>query len=281
MLRIAPLLATLLVCGLTAGTGRAQPAPKTLEDSGIVKTVDGPRIEFDTLKNGIWWVQFGPESRLHVEGTAELSYLRPGLMIRFNGEFDKKNVLAEEVKEIEVFTPQGKNAIGFFADSSADKPVRNPSSGTGYEIRGKLSSLKDNDIVVAVGSKKVSGKLSDDVVIKINVEDPKDIASGDSAKLTATYLDAQKPTANAPGMATADDVVVTLQRPLAGLKKKGAAKAAKSTKEKKDKKATSEPAADAPLAVSDPFGVDGQKDEMQDDKKPGKKKKPAKDEDDN
>ena len=38
-----------------------------------------------------------------------------GLTVRFEGEIDKKGTLQAEITELEIFTPQGKNALGLLA----------------------------------------------------------------------------------------------------------------------------------------------------------------------
>ena len=288
MLRKAGPLAVLILSGLLAAGGRAQQqAPKTLEDSGTIKGVSDSEIQIETTKNSeIWLIQLvGGETKLRVEGTAEPSYLRGGLTVKFTGEFDKKGALSEDIKELEIFTPQGKNDLGLFAGGS-EKPVRNASPGS-YEIHGKVTSFKDNEIVVAAGTKKISGKVAEGVAIKVNVEDTKEVRAGDAAKVKATYLDPQKPYGMKPGTAIGNEVEVTLSKPLTGVKKKTTPKPAKPPKEKKEKE--KKPAGEAADGGSlDLFGVDkggkdDAKEEMSDDEKPKSKKptkKPAKEPDD-
>ena len=258
-------LVTLLASGLSAQEG------KKLEETGTVKEVDGPRFHMITTKTDAWWIQIVPGTKLHVTGTAEVGYLRQGLTVRFAGEFDKKGALQGDIKEIEVFTPQGKNGLGIFLDSGADKPVRSAAAGAIYDIRGKIASMKDNEFTLNAGGKKLSGKLADDATVTVNVEDIKDVHDGDSVKIKGSYLDQYKPTFSAPGQATGEEVDIKLSKPLTGSKKKAPAKAAKAPKEKKDKKASIEQADDG-LVVSDPFGVDNK-----DDKKDAKSNKKPRD----
>ena len=255
MFRAAPCFAAVFLLSLLVGsTGAQQPQPpKTLDESGTVKDVSDGKIQFETAKNEMWLIQLSGETKLRVEGTAELSYLRGGLAVRFTGEFDKKGALSEDIKEIEIFTPQGKNGLGLFSDANSDKPVRNAPAGS-YEIRGKVTAFKDNEITVSAGTKKISGKVADDVAIKVSVEDTKDIRIGDAAKVKATYIDPQKPYQGRPGSALGNEVEVTLSKPLTGIKKKTPPKAVKPPKEKK--KPGGETADDAPQPVQDLFGVD-------------------------
>jgi hypothetical protein len=253
--------------GLLAGTGRAQQPqpPRSLDESATIEEAGEGKVLVKTAKSEAWWIQFGGETKVHVEGTAEPSYLRAGLTVKLTGEIDKKGALQEDIKELEVFTPQGKNALGFFADSSAEKPVRNVSAGS-YEIRAKVTSYKDNEIQLAAGLKKISGKVAEGVAIKINVEDIKDVRNGDTAKIKATYYDPQKPYLQNPGVAVGEQVDIMLSKPLVGVKRKTPPKVAKPVKEKKEKKPAGETAEASPVAVDDLFGVDKPKEKGKDDK---------------
>ena len=273
MLRTAPHFAIVLLLGLLAGTGRGQQqAPKTLDEKGTVKGVVDGKIQFEADKGGIWWIQLSGDTKLRVEGTAETSYLRGGLAVRFTGEFDKKGALSEEIKEIEIFTPQGKNGLGLFPDADSTKPVRNAPAGS-YDIRGKVKSFKDNDLVVSAGNKTISGKVIEGLTIKINVEDVKDVAEGDKAMVKATYFDTpQQPYGAAnPRVAAGNEVEVTLAKPLTGVKKK-VTKPPKEKKEKKEKKTPAENASNEAPAVQDLFGVDTPKDDGAKDEKPADEK---------
>jgi hypothetical protein len=270
MFRTASRLATVFLLALLAGTGRGQQqVPKSLDEKGTVKGVVDGKIQFEADKGGMWWIQLSGDTKLHVEGTAEPSYLRGGLAVRFTGEFDKKGALSEEIKEIEIFTPQGKNGLGLFSDANSTKPVRNAPAGS-YDIRGKVKSFKDNDIVVSAGTKTISGKVIEGLTIKINVEDVKDVAEGDKATVKATYFDApQQPYGGAnPRVAAGNEVQVTLAKPLTGVKKKAPAKVAKPPKTKHDKKPADEGGASGAPAVQDLFGVDTPKDDGGKDDKP-------------
>ena len=76
----------------------------------------------------VWLVEIKPEeTKIEISGTAEPAFLRHGLHVRFDGEIDKKGNLQEEIKELEIFTPQGKNALGLFSEKGATaKPIVKP-----------------------------------------------------------------------------------------------------------------------------------------------------------
>ena len=173
------------------------------------------------------------------------------MTVRFDGEIDKKGNLQAEIKELEIFTPQGKNALGLFSDkSAAARPVGKPAPGP-YEIRAKVTSLKDHEITLAAGSKKVFGSVADDVAVKVSSEDFGYVHEGDGVKVTGWYNPANKAASGKPGQAVADELTITLAKPLVATKKPSRA----SAKASKSAKAAKEPKDDSSL-IQDPFGVE-------------------------
>jgi hypothetical protein len=271
MLRTGLPLAILLLLAFDCVSGHAQqqpPQPKTLEETGTIESVAQGGFIMKTAKSETWNIQLKPGAKVLVDGNAETNYLRPGLNIRLTGEIDKKGALQAEVTELEIFTPQGKTGNGFFADGAPDaKPVRNAAAGS-YEIRGKVASFKDNELTMKAGGKTISGKVASDAKVKVSLEDISVAQNGDAVKVKASYLDAYKADGTTrQGAAAADDVSVTLAKPLASKRKATPAKTAKPAKEKKDKKTAD--ATEGGATISDPFGV-----EKPGDDKPKKGKKP-------
>jgi len=278
MFRTAFRLANLLLLALLSGRAQAQQPPqaKTLEESGTIEAVAQGGFRMKTGKSETWNISLKQGAKVQVDGNAETSYLRAGLNVRFKGEVDKKGVLQAEVTELEIFTPQGKSAFGFFEESGADaKPIRNAGAGS-YDLRGKVASFKDNELTMKVGTKVVSGKVASDAKVTVSVEDISLAQNGDTVKVKASYFDQYKADGTTrAGAAEAEDVSVTLAKPLVSKKKATPAKTTKPAKEKKDKK-TAE-AEEGGATISDPFGVEKPADDKSKTDKKGKKPKPAMD----
>ncbi len=235
-----------------AAQNATPPGAEALTASGTLDAVVSDQVLRVKVADSedVWLVEIKPEqTKIEIAGTAEPGYLRHGLTVRFEGEIDKKGTLQEEIKELEIFTPQGKNALGLFSvgdKSPTAKPVAKPAPGP-YEIRAKITSLKEHDIALVAGNKKIFGVLAEDAEVKLSSDDFSLVHEGDGVKLTGWYNPANKPAAGKPGQAFAEELTITLSKPLVAAKKPArAAKSAKMAKEPKDDAAV----------IQDPFGVE-------------------------
>ncbi len=219
-----------LVAWTTAPPARAQvettefevPAGSLVyEDTGTLEAVQPDVIRMRDSKNEPWLMNIDPHTQVAVEGEAEVSYLRPGVFVQFTGALNKKGLLTAPVKEIEIFSAEGRSTLGLFAagdSGSAARPVRNPGAGT-YVIKGKVASFKGDELVVIAGRTKISAKLDESLeTIKVNLDDPSIAQTGDAVKVKAWYYDRGKPNPlfSRPGTAKAQEITITLAKPLAG-----------------------------------------------------------------
>jgi hypothetical protein len=217
------------------------------EDTGTVEAIAGTSLQMMSSKSEPWSIQVIPgQSKITVEGTAEPSFLRAGVNIRFTGEVDAKGALQGEITELEIYSPQGKSDAGLFIEGADEqaKPIPKLVAGK-YDIKGRIGSIKENQITVIAAGKKLSGTLSESPAIKVSSNDLGFAQKGDSVKVKAWYTDATKPDANRnkPGIGLAEQITVTMSEPLVGKKK---ARPIKS-------KAKAESA--GPATTSDPFGI--------------------------
>jgi len=254
---------TLAIIGLVAGSSLSRataqaptpPGAEALKASGTIEEVSDQMLRIKVSDSEIWLVEVKPETKIEVTGTAEPGFLRSGLHVRFEGEIDKKGNLQADIDELEIFTPQGKNGLGLFSDSSLTaKPIAKAPPGK-YQIRAKVVSLKEHEITLAAGSKKLFGKIGAEATVKIASEDFGYVQEGDAVKIDGWCNPANKAAAGKPGQASADDVAITLAKPLVAAKKpaRAAAKPAKSPKAAREAK---EAKGDDEALISDPFGVE-------------------------
>jgi hypothetical protein len=190
-------------------------------------TLEGYRpgyLQIRDSKTETWLLSIDPTTRVSVVGQAEQDYLRPGMTVEFETEIDKKGLLAKPIEEVEIITSQGKPRLGLFStedDADAARPVRTVAAGA-YRIRAKLASFKGSELTVAVGGKRLTGTLSEKASIKFASTDPGMAEIGDAVKVKAWYYDNGKPVAavGRAGKALAEEITITLTKPLAGTGKK-------------------------------------------------------------
>jgi hypothetical protein len=205
------------------------------EDSGTLEMVQPDGIRIQDSKNETWLLTVVPQTKICVAGEAEVDCLRPGVFVKFTGELDKKGNLKAPIEAFEMFTAEGKANLGLFAAGDEDasaKPLRNPGAGS-YLIRGKLASFRDGSFTVVAGRTKLSGKVADDVKVTVTLDDLSVAQSGDKVEVKAWYYDQRKPNTafNRPGLGKAQEITVTLSKPLeaTGKKSRQTARPAKSS----------------------------------------------------
>ncbi|MBI3836456.1 MAG: hypothetical protein HY288_00805 [Planctomycetia bacterium] len=202
----------------------APPNSVAFEDSGTLEAVQPGVLQFRDSKSEAWLLELIGTTKVTVEGEAESECLRPGLYVQLTGQIDKKGALAKEVDEIEIFSAQGKSSLGLFTEAETEpgaKPVRKAGAGT-YRIKGKLASYKDGELVIMALDRKITGSTGADLKIKLNLDDPALGQAGDEVKVKAWYYDPYRPNPalNRPGKARAEEVTITLAKPLAHSGKK-------------------------------------------------------------
>jgi len=192
------------------------PNSLALEDTGTLEGMQGNFVKFRDSKKDPWLLQVLPQTTVSVEGEADADYLRRGMTIELTGTVNEDSTLAEPVGEIEVLSSKGRPSLGFFStdDDKNTRPVRNPEAGK-YRIRGKLASYKDGELLVAVGRLKITGKIGEEVKVKLTLDDARSAKFGDTVKVKAWYYDQTKPNPalNLPGKALAETLSITLSEP--------------------------------------------------------------------
>jgi len=211
--------------GATA-RGQFEPPPDSLryEDTGKLEAVQPGALLIRDSKMEQWLLELAADTKVAVQGEAEVDCLRPGLFVQLVGHVDKKGVIKEPIDEIEIFSAQGKGALGLFSASATDaavKAVQKPGAGE-YRIKGKLASYRDGELVIAAGNRKILGSTADDLTVTLNLDDPSIAQVGDEVKVTAWYYERNKPNPvlMRPGRALAQEVTITLAKPLAHTGKK-------------------------------------------------------------
>ena len=243
---------TLFATALIAQAPWQQPGHAKLEAKGKVVGVSGGAVQLRTEREEPWIVKVVPgKTSVQVTGEADVSFLRPGQFLKFVGEIDEKGALQDDLEELDIFTPAGKVSPGLYQQGAGEdaKPMRKFAAGS-YEVRAKLGSLKDGQLVVGVGSKKVTGKLSDRIKIKVSLNDASYASEGDKIEVTGWYSERDgrpNPAQMKPGVGYAEEMTITLARPLEGNKK---ARPAATTSKSKPSGGKNEPS---------PFGFDNDK----------------------
>ncbi len=194
------------------------------EDTGTLEAVEEGLIKIRDSKTEAWLLEIVADTKITVEGEAEPDYLHPGMPVRFNAKIDKKGALQKPVDEIEIFSPQTRSWMGLFPEGEDDpdaKPDRTGAAGS-FQVKGKLISFRDGELMVSAGSRKISGKVADDFTVKVKLDDPTIAQNGDTVKMKFWYYENSKPIAerNRFGKGRAEEITITLANKLAPSVKK-------------------------------------------------------------
>jgi hypothetical protein len=198
---------------------------------GIVSIVDGA--------GQVYLVAFDRRSgyQVQVVGSADVSYLTPGMMVRFTADLNEKGVAQEPITRLsvvevsEVVRPglQAQVAIG-------QEPKRNEPQT--YVIVGQIRSVRRGQLQVTTPDGAVKAKLDPDAQVEIDVSDYRLARKDDTLEVELGYLLAP-PQGEQPGQVVAQKVIIELdpKNPLVG-------KGKKARPNKKDKSADKPSAGD-------------------------------------
>ncbi len=155
-----------------------QPQHQQQTLSGTIEDIGSHGMVVDAM-GAKWNVAPDKQCKIEVTGSGDASLLKPGMLVRFSADVDKKTGKASApVSEVEVTSPQNVMAAehprGQAAGShtALKKPV--PAAATGpAAVVGTIKSISGNEITVEAPGGSVKADLSPKVSVKIDSSDPK------------------------------------------------------------------------------------------------------------
>jgi hypothetical protein len=201
------------------------------EGSGVVEGA-GPLGLAVNANGASWKVKPDKNCKIEVTGTADPDFLKPGLWVKFSGDFDKKGKATAPVNQLEIVdqrtamvNEKEKGRSGLNGADATEKKAKGaatsaaPNSGP---ILGKITAYKNNELTLETGGGTLKADLGNNPSIKVNVSEFTWAQPGDTVDVKGWYMQ--------PGAAVAQDIKVTLKNPLGeNTKKKPGAKAADKT----------------------------------------------------
>lgn len=182
------------------------PQPMPADVTGQLTGFDGALVQFVDAQEQVYLAKIDPgRTSVIVSGTADLSFLRPGLVVRFTAPLDEKGNGVEDLAELTLITPGPTTTPGVSSENAQDP--RGP-----YDVIGQIRSLKKNKLVVVAGEAQVTVVLAEEPKVEIKVSDVSWASPGDAVAVKGRYA--------GPGQIVADLVEVKLREPLSAGKKK-------------------------------------------------------------
>ena len=195
----------LVTCAFATERVSAQRRPiqaraRPVRSGGSVVAMRPGLLEVKTATGDSWLLKVDARGeKVSVAGTADRSFLRPGMLVRFTAELTKKGETTEPIKQLAVFTPRPGYGLGLLREPGSDQQnaeppargkrnARSKLAGT-YLVAGRLSGIKNNVLQVSAQRRNVRGELAEDVKIDVDVMgDYSMIRPGDEVEFTGSFL---------------------------------------------------------------------------------------------
>lgn len=222
-----------LVAASAHSQDRPKPKREKMPAEGKLVGVARGMIKVQTEDGGQWLVALGRSTEaISVVGTAEPNWLRPGMLVRFNGNFNRKGEAIAPIKAVSVVTMRegmrfgitpanatsrfGGSGGGLFADEEEEKaraakptrPKKSKPEDIEYVVVGKIAKIRKGEYSIAAG-RLIKFELDEKPRIDIDVADLSLVPQGTPIKIDAWYYP------NQPGRAMANKITVALEKTLA------------------------------------------------------------------
>ena len=164
---LAFVLVGMLVAPEALAQRRRQPVRMTnITIRGTVGRVRGTVLQLRGENGQPYLVQIGPRTNLLVAGPVPVSQLRRGQTVRFVAQVDAKGKVLSPVKEVEIFTVDQLNRVGY----QVEKEPREDKPGS-YLIAGRLTRLSKGVMFVSapVGRKNRTFQVPLDPAAKVKL----------------------------------------------------------------------------------------------------------------
>lgn len=164
------------------------------------------------------------------EGTADASWLRPGMLVEFTGNLNRRGQAVDAIRELLVFTPSEEHSPGLqsetggiagdlFSEPAAKGAKRAPETAP-FRVAGALKSIRRNRLEVLAGNSRVEAELADNAKIRCELADLSLVREGDSVVIDGWFYPMDKTVIYANKLTISG--AQTLTNEPRGMKKKGA-----------------------------------------------------------
>jgi hypothetical protein len=173
--------------------------PPQLQGTATITAIGERGLEAVDNSGTNWRVAPEKNCVIQVTGTADPSFLKPDMLVRFTALFDKKGNATAPVNELEIISQQT-------AVNSIKQELAGKKTDTSGAIIGHIKSIKNNQLAVQTTNGIYSAELASNPSIKVNVSDFRWAQPGDKLDAVVRYLQ--------PGTVSAQEMRITLSSPL-------------------------------------------------------------------
>lgn len=194
---------------------RQQPSGPPVDVSGTVEAVMPGYIKLTAVTGQVWVLQIDPAAKVKVLGKAKTDFLRPGLIVSFVADVDKRHSSVEEkITKLSLVTPSELYPIGAAPALDGGGAGGGGASTERFNVIGQFGGVNRKGKATVVVQNQyfkpnLTVEIADDADIKVDLTDPKAYTfakQGDKVEAKGKQL--------SPTTAIANDLTITLAEPL-------------------------------------------------------------------
>jgi hypothetical protein len=174
---------------------------ENVQAKGKIRGIQGDVLQVANEETKQQWLVKMPRepAGIRVSGTARPTYLQPGMMVRFSGQFDAKGNSQAPIEKLEVFTPKpvkegmlpDPQQFGIFPEAAFGGQVLEgvPAAGppksdvASFVVSGQLRGFRKGELLVAAGASLVRAPLAEQAEISVDVPDYRWVRPGDEVEV--------------------------------------------------------------------------------------------------
>ncbi|MEM7312152.1 MAG: hypothetical protein AAF497_03275, partial [Planctomycetota bacterium] len=141
---------SLVMCRPATAQRQQRPKLHSKTATGKAIKVGGGMVQVQEKGGEFWILKASPRSKISFVGTADASWLRPGMIARIESSFDKKGKAQSVVKTVQVFTPRPEYQVGAFG---GDPKQRRSDIPQQLLVAGTIKKIQENQITIVAGGK--------------------------------------------------------------------------------------------------------------------------------
>jgi hypothetical protein len=191
-------VALLLLVVPALAIGQEKEKGDKISASGTIKSIGPGGLQVISAAGDQWQVALAPKAEVVVTGTATPAFLRPGMLVKFSGKFNKKAESVEPLSSITVFTPReekkqhreedagsefGKGLFKADEPMATDNKKKKPVESIDVSSGGAIASARGGKLSVRAPEATFKIALTDDAQVALDVSDVRLARVGDKVEL--------------------------------------------------------------------------------------------------
>lgn len=219
-------LGCLLAVSLLVGGNVFGAQPKVIqqvEQEGTIAAIGPGMVQLKTLTGQGWLFRFSQQTKIHVKGSADKSFLQPRVAVEFTATVDQKGHATSKITKLTICNLSPQKLPGLFPEGAGGlipeqpgqpglpapkKKTKEPAGPTTYHVIGPIMNVKDGQYSVSTPHGTVVFEVDDAAEIKVDLSMLMYVRPGDRIVV--------KGGAYREGMGEAQEIEVELTTPLSG-----------------------------------------------------------------